>query len=144
MILYADASALAKRYLAEAGSPEIEKLILQAEAVGTCLITRAEISAAIAKAVRTGALERAEAERILRTFRQHWADIGSLQLTETLVAEADALAWEFGLRGYDAVHLASARIWQETISEPVTLATFDKHLWEAAQKAGMEVWPDSL
>jgi len=61
-----------------------------------------------------------------------------------LVARADSLAWEYGLRGYDAVHLASALLWQEALGEPVTLATFDKPLWEAAQQAGMGVWPEDL
>ncbi|HLB48129.1 MAG TPA: type II toxin-antitoxin system VapC family toxin [Anaerolineales bacterium] len=144
MIVYADASALAKRYLAEAGSAEIETLVRQADIVGTSVITRVEVSAAIAKAVRIGSLERTEAERILRAFRQHWLELGALQVTEALVAEADTLAWEHGLRGYDAVHLASALVWQEAISEPVVLAAFDRQLWDAAQKVGLSAWPESL
>ncbi len=144
MIVYADASALAKRYLAEAGSAEIETLVRQADAVGTSVITRAEVSAAIAKAVRMGSLERADAEKILRAFRQHWLELGGLQVTEALVAEADSLAWEHGLRGYDAVHLASALTWQEALNESIILATYDRQLWEAAPRAGLAVWPESL
>jgi hypothetical protein len=33
-----------------------------------------------------------------------------VQATEVLVARADELAWELGLRGYEAVHLASALV----------------------------------
>jgi predicted nucleic acid-binding protein len=144
MILYLDTSALAKRYLAERGSAEVEALIQQADAIGTSLITRAEVSAAIAKAVRTSALTRPEGEKILRAFRRHWPEVGRLQISETLIADADTLAWTYSLRGYDAIHLASARLWQEALSEAVTLATFDRQLWAAAQQAGMDIWPERL
>ena len=57
---------------------------------------------------------------------------------------AASLAWEYGLRGYDAVHLATALLWQETIGEPVTLATFDRQLWQAGDQAGLTTWPPEL
>ena len=47
-------------------------------------------------------------------------------------------------RGYDAVHLASALIWQECVGTEILLATFDLQLWEAAPKAGVKAWPDQL
>jgi hypothetical protein len=48
------------------------------------------------------------------------------------------------LRCYDAAHLASALIWQEGIGEPVTLATDDRQLWEAADSQGMVAFPENL
>jgi hypothetical protein len=60
------------------------------------------------------------------------------------VERAEALAWEYGLRGYDAVHLASALTWQESVGEQIVLATFDEQLWEAAKRAGLKAWPDPL
>ena len=52
MILYLDASALVKRYVAEPGSVEVNEAISRAEVTGTALISRAEVAAALAKAVR--------------------------------------------------------------------------------------------
>lgn len=144
MIVYLDASALAKRYIAEAGSVEVEALIGQADITGAGLITRAEVSAALAKAVRMGWLERGAAEEILRAFRAHWQDLAVVQITEALIARADALAWEHKLRGYDAVHLAAALTWREALGEVVMLATFDRQLWLAGREAGMLVWPEVL
>lgn len=141
MILYLDSSALVKRYVREAGSDEVERLIARAGAVGTGLVSRAEVAAALARAARLGLVERDEAEAALRVFRAEWPRLARVQLTEPLLARADALAWDFGLRGYDAVHLASALYWQDSLSEPVTLATFDRELWRAAQAAGLDVWP---
>lgn len=67
-----------------------------------------------------------------------------VQATEMLVARADELAWELGLRGYDAVHPASALLWQDGMGERVTVATFDRQLWEAAEQRGMIPFPHDL
>jgi predicted nucleic acid-binding protein len=49
VILYLDASALVKRYVAEPGSAEVAALIGRAQAVGTGVVSRAEVAAALAK-----------------------------------------------------------------------------------------------
>lgn len=141
MIVYLDASALVKRYVAEAGSTAVGRLIEESDVAGTALISRAEVAAALARAVRVHALSAEAAEAALQVFRVQWPDLARVQITETLVAKADNMAWDHGLRGYDAVHLAAAAIWQETLGEPITLATFDRQLWEAGSQVGMAVWP---
>jgi predicted nucleic acid-binding protein len=144
MITYIDASALVKRYVAEEGSAEVGALIGQASAVGTAIISRAEVAAAFAKAVRMKLLTRNEAASALRVFSAEWETLIRLQITEILVSRAAALAWEHGLRGYDAMHLASALFWRDMLGEPVTIASYDRHLWEASKVAGLIVWPESL
>jgi predicted nucleic acid-binding protein len=144
MIIYLDASALVKRYIAEVGSKEVDQIIAEADLTGSALISRAEVAAALAKAVRVNALQSDEAGKAIRRFRAQWNDLIRMQMTETLIARADTLAWDYGLRGYDAVHLAAAHIWQETIGEPIVLATFDRRLWTAGQSTGLSVWPDDL
>ena len=144
MILYADSSALVKRYLTESGSAEVDRLFDEEGSIGTALIARAEMAAALGKAVRVKALTQKEAYQSLREFRAHWSSLAVIQITEALIALADTLAWEHGLRGYDAVHLAAALTWQEALGEPVQVATFDKELWQAAQTVGLAVWPEAL
>jgi predicted nucleic acid-binding protein len=144
MILYLDASALVKRYIRESGSREVEGLIARAGAVGTSQVSRAQVAAALARAVRMDYLRRDDAGAALQVFRAHWPRLARIQVTEPLVARADALAWDYGLRGYEAVQLAAALYWQESLGEPVTLATFDRELWRAGQAAGLAVWPDAL
>ncbi|MCS6962424.1 MAG: type II toxin-antitoxin system VapC family toxin, partial [Thermoflexus sp.] len=124
MILYLDASALVKRYIAEPGSDEVAGAIAQADMIGTAIVSRAEVAGALAKAVRADILTLEEARAALQTFRAEWPDLIRLLVTETVVARADGLAGEYGLRGYDAVHLAAALLWQDAMGERVTLATF--------------------
>ena len=144
MIVYLDASALVKRYLAEAGSPEVSRLIADSSAIGTSLVSRAEVAAAIARSVRAGGLLRPAGEKALRALSVQWVDLMALPVTAALVARASELAWTYGLRGYDAIHLNSAVLWQEDLGEPVVLATFDRELGEAARQAGMQTWPAGL
>ncbi len=142
MIVYLDSSVLVKRYVAEKGSLPAGSLIDRAEAVGTAVISRAEVAAALAKAVRMHIVTRAGASSALQVFSADWNDFVRLQMTEVLMASAASLAWDHGLRGYDAVHLASALFWQDMLGEAVTLATYDRQLWQGGKKAGLIMWPE--
>lgn len=144
MIAYLDASALVKRYVAEAGSSEVNGLISEAEALGTAVISRAEVSAALAKAVRVKLVSKDAGTSALQAFTADWDNLVRLQLTEVSVARGAALAWEHGLRGYDAVHLATALFWHETLGEMVTVATYDRQLWTSAKSSGLSIWPSRL
>jgi uncharacterized protein len=144
MIVYFDSSALVKRYIAEPASAQVEILVAEADIAATSLITRAEVAAALARAVRMNWLTHDVAARALKAFQQHWSVLFRLNIREATIERAEGLAWEQGLRGYDAVHLASALLWQSGLSQPVTLATFDRQLWDAAQLVGLEVWPEAL
>jgi uncharacterized protein len=142
VILYLDASTLVKRYIEEPGSAEVAAAIGAANVAATSIISRAETAAALAKAVRVGVLKQAEAGAALEVFREDWSRLVRIQATEPLVARADTLAWEMGLRGYDAVHLASALLWRENMDQDVVVATFDRQLWQAAGKCGLICFPE--
>ena len=144
MIVYLDASALVKRYVAEAGSDEVAALVDTASVVGTSIISRAEVAAALAKASRMQVVPRQEAEAALSAFDAEWTALARVQMSEMLVARAAVVAWDHRLRGYDAVHLATALFWQGMVGERVSVATFDPQLWRAAQTSGLGVWPEGL
>lgn len=144
MILYLDTSALVKRYIFERGTAEVALAMREAAVSGTSMIARAEMAAAFAKAVRTNILSRDVAAAALGAFHGEWPRLVRVQITELLVAQADNLAWEFGLRGYDAVHLASALLWQQGLDSAVAFATFDLRLWDAANQRGLPVLPLDL
>jgi len=142
--VYIDASALVKRYVTEMGSAEVVALTTGAAALATALVTRAEVAAAFARAVRVGVLDDVGGRRAQRRFSREWPDFMRIPVTETLVARAETLAWAHGLRGYDAVQLASALTWQDALGQEIVLATFDRQLWEAAPQAGLRAWPERM
>lgn len=142
MIVYADTSALVKLFVAEEGSEAVSAMLRQAWMMGTGLLARAELGAALARGIRRGLLSEARALEARRLVEATWPTWVHIDVDERLVARAEVLAWEYGLRGYDALHLASALIWQEGLNYPVMLATFHRELWEAARQAGLAVWPE--
>lgn len=144
MILYLDASALVKRYVEERGTTQVARAIRAAEIAGTSIITRAEIAAALSKAVRVGALHPDGANLARAKFHRDWPSLIRIQTTEALIAYADELAWGLGLRAYAAVQLASASVWRDTLEEEITVATFDRRLWEAARQQGLVPFPSDL
>lgn len=144
MILYLDTSALVKRYIAEQGTDLVAQAIAAATSAGTSIICRAEMAAALAKAVRMKVVPADDAAAALRLFRNEWPRLVRVQASEALMAQADTLAWELGLRGYDAVHLASALMWRDAMDEDVTFAAFDRRLWEAAGQRGLLRFPADL
>jgi predicted nucleic acid-binding protein len=142
VILYLDASALVKRYIQEKASEDLNAWIDAAEMVVTGFITRVEVAAAIARAGRMKLISPDETLAALRQFRSEWESFQRLPISENTVIRGGDLAIEHNLRGYDAMHLACALIWQETLGIPVTLASFDSQLIEAARNVNMASLPN--
>lgn len=143
-IIYLDTSALVKQYVQESASNDVQKLIKTADHSGTSLITRAEMAAAMARASRMKLIPSSEAEAAWDKFLSDWSSISRLKVSRQIIDRAAALAWEYPLRGYDAVHLASAVLWQEALETQITLTTFDRELHSAGIQAGLTVWPETL
>lgn len=139
MILYLDSSALVKRYIAEKGSEQVNSWIGAADMAVTCLVTRVEVAAAIARAQRMKIITSGDASAALHLFQSEWESFQRLPITENTVMRGDFLAVEHNLKGFDATHLACALIWQETLGLPVTLASFDGQLIQAAEAVKMGI-----
>jgi predicted nucleic acid-binding protein len=144
MIAYLDASALVKRYVVERGSRETQAFMVDADIVATSIVSRAEVSAAFARAARTKLVTIEAARKAQRAFAADWPDLARVPITEALAERAETLSWEHSLRGYDAVQLASALAWQDSVGADVVIATFDTELWTAAAAAGLTAWPENL
>lgn len=142
MIIYLDSSAIVKRYIEEAGTSAVNSLFSETNNIGTNLVARAEVAAGFMRAARIHLISRDDALSALEKFRSEWESYQRLSVTEATVLRADDLVTQYDLRGYDAIHLAAAVIWQEAIGEIITLATFDQKLWEAAKEYGIYAWPD--
>lgn len=110
-ILFLDSSAVVKRYVAEAGSRWIISLAAPAagNAVHISVITGAEVVAALARRQNGGSFTPEELEPAIAEFIDDWAVFYELVRADREVVNlAMILARRHGLRGYDAVQLASA------------------------------------
>lgn len=144
MILYADTSALVKRYVQEAGTEAVLAYFAGFEMIATATVTQVEMAAALAKAWRQGWLDGAAAQGAWQDFLHHWPAYVRLPASSPVLERAARLTWKHGLRAYDALHLACALTWQESAAEATVFACFDRRLRQAAEAEGLSVWPETL
>lgn len=142
MNLYLDTSALVKRYIRERGSQEVAGWIADADLSATSVIALVEAAAAFARASKMGGISPKTGERAVEALSRQWAAYIRIQPTQKLIDQAANLAWRLGLRGYDAVHLASAEAWQSDLGQPIALVTYDQQLAAAGKRLGLIIWPD--
>lgn len=93
--------------------------------------------AALAAAHRTGRLTDHGYGRALADFEAAHDELVVVGMDDALARHAGALAADRRLRGYDAVHLASAL----TLGAGTVLITWDKDLRRAAMESGCAVAP---
>ena len=139
MRAYLDTSALAKWYLPEAHSKELERWLLQAGPVAISSLTVLEMRTLLARRRREGDIDAAHEIRIFAIFEE---DMARAHLRCHALDDAHALSAArliaslpgVPLRSLDALHLAIAQALGLT-----TLATADRVMIQAAEALGIEV-----
>jgi uncharacterized protein len=133
--LYLDTSSLVKLYVGEAGSDAVRQAVSQARVVATSVIAYAEIRAALARIRRRGGVTAAKLTSIRREFEEQWPAYLRVEVTHALCRAAGDLAEQYGLRGFDSIHLASFSDVARSAGVRVThFFSFDDRLNDAAEK----------
>jgi predicted nucleic acid-binding protein len=130
---YLDTSALIKRFVIEKGSPQVESLVGQGGPVATSKIAYAEVYAGLARKHREGHLPGSEYALACRQFESDWQAYVRLDLQDEILFLARDLIQRHPLRGFDAIHLASALSLKTALGEDVTFAAADERLLRAAR-----------
>ncbi|KQX74280.1 type II toxin-antitoxin system VapC family toxin [Aeromicrobium sp. Root472D3] len=108
MIAYLDTSVLVPLLIAEPSSPACAALWDTADDVVTSQLAYVEGAAALAAARHAGRITRSDHRAAVARLDDVWSQISVVPVDETLVAHAARLSDTQALRGYDAVHCASA------------------------------------
>ena len=136
MIVYFDASALAKRYVEEEHSTEVLRW-LEESTPAVCRLSEVEIASALARRCREGALSRLERDRALAALREDLQAFHVVELSPEVVSTASELLLRHPLRAADAVQLGSALMLGGRLRTAVAFATFDERLAVASQEEGI-------
>jgi predicted nucleic acid-binding protein len=129
--LYADSSALIKRYVAEDDSEVAESVLLSDTGWVTGRHTFVEVMLAIHR--RLGDTERAVASA---AFQRDWERTFVVALDDAVCRRAAELGIVTGARALDALHLAAA---ERAGGRSVPIVTFDVRLAQAARSLGFGV-----
>ena len=143
MILYLDSSSIVSLYLDETGRAAIvERAIQEADLVSSSSIAYAEVRAAFARASREPKrrprLDEAGHRQALRDLHRDWRSYARISPSNRLIRLAGDLAESHALKGYDAVHLASALAIRDRVPDTISFSSWDGNLAQAAAAEGFQ------
>lgn len=134
---YFDTSALVKRYVSEAGSLAVRRLLRSRRVVSSALLP-VEMTSALRRRRDQAALSRRTLARLLRRLEADDASWRLVPVSEEILAAARSRVLQHAVGTLDAVHLVSAEeIYREGLRLP--FVTADARQAEAARVIGLDV-----
>lgn len=137
MIGYLDTSAFVPLIVAETSSESCRRFWDDADAVATSRLLYVETAAALAQARRQNRLNDVQHQRSLRLLEGLWSQVDVVEVDEVVARRAGVLAHELALRGYDAVHCASA---EQLDDVTLVAASGDRRLLRAWSSLGLATY----
>jgi hypothetical protein len=145
-VYYFDSSAIVKRYIGEIGTVWVMAIMdpVAGHDIAVSLLARAEVPAAIFKRRREGSITAPDAAKAVVDFTKDFnRQYQPMDVTRATVEQAAVLAERHGLRGYDAVQLATvleAQAVRDSLGLPrLIFVSADRQLNTAAQSEGLSV-----
>lgn len=121
------------------GSDLARRSIAEGNRTATSIIAYVETRAALARRHQAGDLAASDYQRTIREFEQDWEHYTRVDVDETLVREAARLAGAHRLRAYEAIHLASALVFERRTGGEMLFASWDDRLDAAAAREGLKL-----
>jgi hypothetical protein len=132
MKLAVDSSSFAKRYVQEAGSDKLDRLLKGASELAFCVILVPEIISGLNRRLREGILSAAGYRAVKKQLMDDVRDATVLQITPSVISRSVRLLESNVLRSLDAVHVACALEWRADL-----FVTSDRRQFTAATNAGL-------
>jgi len=136
-VKYLDTSALIKRFVAERGSGLVDALVLAKQPIATAKIAYAEVYLGLVRKRREGHLSETRYLSACRLFEAEWRACIQVELTDEVLRVARDVIRRRALRGFDAIHVASALELSRRLNETMTFAAADRPLLRAARSEGL-------
>ncbi|MDR0991085.1 MAG: type II toxin-antitoxin system VapC family toxin [Propionibacteriaceae bacterium] len=136
MIGYFDTSAVVPLVVAEPSSGRCRTLWQACDVRLSSVLVVAEAHAALAMAERIGRLTTAQHTAAVERLGRRLDEIDLAVTTRDIVDRAAQLAWRYALRGYDAVHAATAEL---LAGDGVVVISGDQALLAAWSALGFDI-----
>ena len=134
MNLFADSSALAKRYIADEKSADLDELLQKATSLTVSVLCVPEIVSALCRRRRERLLTASQYSAAKEALESDLAEATVIQITDEVTLSCIELLESYSLRSSDAVQIASALAWRAD-----AFASADAKQCSAARAAGLKV-----
>jgi predicted nucleic acid-binding protein len=132
MKLAVDSSSFAKRYVQEAGSDELDRLLESASELAFCVVLVPEIISGLNRRLRERIMTITDYRAVKKQLMDDVRDATVLQITPSVIARSVKLLESNVLRSLDAMHVACALEWGADL-----FVTSDRRQFMAATNTGL-------
>jgi len=136
LIAYLDTSAVVPILVEEPTTTTCRRIWLDADRLVTTRLTYVEVAAALAMAGRRGRVTAREHDHAWTNFLELWTAIDVVDVNAEIITSAATLARPYSLRGYDAVHCATAIAVNDV---EMVAAAGDRQMLDAWREQGLAV-----
>jgi predicted nucleic acid-binding protein len=132
--LFADSSALAKRYIADEESDDLDKLLEGATSLAVSVLCLPEIISALCRRRRERFVTSAQYAAVKSALESDLTDATIIQMIDDVIISSIRILESTPLRASDAIQISSALVWRAD-----TFVSSDARQCAAAKANGLEV-----
>jgi predicted nucleic acid-binding protein len=136
--IYVDTSAFLKLFIRERGSDRMRRLVKKHRLLSSAVLA-VEGSSALARRKRDGDIGGPDFDRVLTRLRESLLSVEAVRVTDEVLQIAGDIVLRTPARTMDALHIASAHVFQNGTGIVVTVVTADKKQRDAAVQEGLKV-----
>ena len=140
MTLYAESSSVLRWLFEEAGGDEVHRLLRDTTKVVCSRLTLVETRRVIRRAVAENLLDEVESTVVLEAFARAAASWSVLEVSREVAERAEAAFPVEPVRTLDALHLASALLLRQALTD-LQLLSSDDRVRANGRRLGFEVVP---
>ncbi|MDR4509817.1 MAG: type II toxin-antitoxin system VapC family toxin [Candidatus Brocadiaceae bacterium] len=135
--IYIDTSAYLKIFLKERGSDKVRKLVKENNLLASAILI-SECFSAFSRRRQGKEIDVKIFERLVNRVKKDVPYIEIVRLTDDVLRRTEEILLQSSVRTLDAVHIASALLFQETTGIDLTFATADKRQAEFTNDKGLK------
>ncbi|MEE9213760.1 MAG: type II toxin-antitoxin system VapC family toxin [Thermodesulfobacteriota bacterium] len=135
--IYFDTSSYIKVYVKEKGSLKARNLLKNKRIVSS-IILQAECFCALSMKHHRGEIDERDLKTLINQIKGDRKHLDIINLTDDVIKKVESIALNSNTRILDAIHIASALIFQDSLEITLPFITSDKIQYEIANGQGLE------
>ena len=134
---YLDTSTYVKLYIKERGSEQARKAAREHHVLSSTIL-QLECFSAFSRRAQSGEIAESDFRKLIKLVRESARFVENVRLSDDVITKAEEVTLRSSARALDAIHIASALLFQDATDIKLTFITSDKKQHEAALREGFE------